>query len=91
MLKINLQPSKQTLNPLRSLNLLKTVGHHVHLQEGSTYSYLQHVHLIALYKVETSLEPFSKLKLLATILSDFHWNMHITFLNMPNTLEPHPF
>jgi hypothetical protein len=32
------------------------------------------------------LEPISKLKSMAVILSDFHWNMHITFLNMANTL-----
>jgi hypothetical protein len=27
---------------------------------------------------------------LVVTLSDFHWNMHITFLNMPNNWEPHP-
>jgi hypothetical protein len=92
MPKINLQPPKQTLYQLRSLNLLKTLlGHHVHLQEGSNYSYPQPMHLTAVLKVETLLEPFSKLKSLAVTLSDFHWNMHITFLNMPNTLEPHPY
>jgi hypothetical protein len=90
MPKINLQPPKQTLYRLSSLNLLKTLGHHVHLQEGSNYTYPQHMHLTALLKVETLLEPISKLKSLAITLSDFHWNMHITFRHMPNTLEPHP-
>ena len=33
--------TKQILYQLRSLNLLKTLGHHVHLQEGSNYSYPQ--------------------------------------------------
>jgi hypothetical protein len=37
MLKINLQPTKQTLHQFRSLTLLMTLGHHVHLQEGSSY------------------------------------------------------
>ena len=76
---------------LRFLNLLKTLGHHVHLQEGSSYSYPQLVHLSAHWKVETLLEPISRLNSLAITLLDFHWNMHITFLNMPNTLEPHPY
>jgi hypothetical protein len=49
MLKINLQPPKQTLYQLRSLNLLKTLGHHVHLQEGSNYSYPQHGDFIGAY------------------------------------------
>jgi hypothetical protein len=60
-------------------------------QEGSNYSYPQPVHLTALYKVETLLEPISKLKSLAITLLDFHWNMHFTFLNMPNAFEPHPY
>jgi hypothetical protein len=41
--------------------------------------------------VETLLEPISEPKSLAVTLSDFHWNMNITFLNTPNTLEPHPY
>jgi hypothetical protein len=48
MQKINLHPPKHTLYELRSLNLLKTLGHHVHLQEGSSYLYPQLVHVTAL-------------------------------------------
>jgi ribosomal protein S19 len=33
---------------LRSLNLLKMLGHHVHVQEGSNYSYPQPMHLTTL-------------------------------------------
>ena len=45
MLKINLQPQKQTLYQFRSINHIKTLGHHVYLQEGSNYSYPQLLHL----------------------------------------------
>jgi hypothetical protein len=44
MLQINLQPPKQTLYQLRSLNLLETLGHHVHLQEGQT----THIHNVCI-------------------------------------------
>jgi hypothetical protein len=40
MLKTTLQPQKQILYQMRSLNLLKTLGHHVHLEEGQT----THIH-----------------------------------------------
>ncbi len=79
MLKTTLQPQKQILYQLRSLKLLKTLGHHAHLQEGSNYSHPQLVHPTALWKVETLMKPISKLKSLAVTLSDFHWNTHITF------------
>jgi hypothetical protein len=54
--------------PIRSLNLLKTHGHPVHLQEGSSSSYPKPVLSAASLKVLTSLEPTSKPKLLDVTL-----------------------
>ena len=92
MLETILNPARQlTQFQLRYLNLLRTHGHPVHLQEGSSYFSQQSVHPTALSKVPTSLVHIYKPKSLVATLSDFHLSMHITSLNMLNTLEPQPF
>jgi hypothetical protein len=85
------QDNTTTMIAKAYLNLLRTHGHPVHLQEGSSYFFQQSVHPTALSKVPTSLAHIYKPKSLVATLSDFHLSMHITFLNMPNTLETQPF